>query len=85
MKADLSLEHSAFDRYFPSLTDDRDSLILGSSLRAWLQQAWRRLGAALRPLSGDEAYLAEAQNHADFERRLFELQYARHHLSPWQG
>ncbi len=30
---------------------------------------------ALNPASPEEIYLAQAQNHADLERRMFELQY----------
>ncbi len=42
-----------------------------------------RIAAALRPVDLAEAYLAQAQNHADLERRMLELQYTRDLRSNW--
>ena len=36
---------------------------------------------ALNPASPEEIYLAQAQNHADLEQRMFELQYPRDSIS----
>jgi chemotaxis regulatin CheY-phosphate phosphatase CheZ len=42
----------------------------GNDLVAVLKRLARRLQAALRPTDLDQAYLAEAQNLADLERRM---------------
>lgn len=83
MKANVAFSHASFERYFPPITQDREFLALAGRLAASVRGIWAKLVHALRPVSFEEAYLAQAQNHADLERRLFELQYCRDRLSVW--
>lgn len=83
MKADLSLRHDVFEPYFPPMTRDADMRALGHALLALAKRIWAGLATALEPVSFEEAYLAKAQNHADLERRMFDLQYGRHDLTRW--
>ena len=83
MKAKLALSHGTFERYFPPVTQDPDFLALAHSIAALARGLLHRLSQALRPVSFEEAYLAQAQNCADLERRLFELQYPNDKFSTW--
>ncbi|HUW36958.1 MAG TPA: hypothetical protein VMV91_06465 [Rhodocyclaceae bacterium] len=77
MKFDLTLHHSGIARHpgQASALSRRVSAVLGRA-KEWLFAEWH-------PLSDEEAYLAQAQNEADLERRLLVLQDPRTRQSFW--
>ena len=74
-----SLHPGCLERDFAS-TDRAFAL---DRLAAVARSACSKFFAALRPIDFDEAYLSQAQNHADLERRMRDLQYSRGHSSIW--
>ncbi len=57
-----------------------------SSTPIWpaIQRLGKRLLDAMRPTNLDEAYLAQAQNHADLERRMQNLLGPQRDQSYWR-
>ena len=83
MKANLVYTHASFDRYFPPATHGAGFLSLADRLVGLGRRVLATLKTALHQQSYEEQYLAQSQNHADLERRLFQLQYARDQLPTW--
>ena len=77
MKFDLALDHSGIARHHgqAAAPAKRVSAVLRRA-KEWLFAEWH-------PLSDEEAYLAQAQNGADLERRLMILQDPRTRQSFW--
>jgi len=73
MKANFALPHHAFEGTFSPMSGDANFSTFVRRAAAVARRAFSKLGQALRPISYEEAYLAKAQNHADLDRRLFEL------------
>lgn len=73
MKANFALPHHAFEGTFSPISGDANFSVFVGRVAALAQRAFAKLGQALRPVSYEEAFLAQSQNHADLERRLFEL------------
>lgn len=81
MKADLTLHHPGSGQHLP-LIDSLPGLgVLVGRLAAKVKPTLLRLSEALRPVSADEQYLARAQNIADLERRMLELQSRQNGVS----
>jgi len=73
MKANLALPHRAFEGTFSPIAADANFSAFVDRLVSLARLAFDRLLRVLRPVSVEDAYLAQAQNHSDLERRLFEL------------
>jgi len=81
MKANIAVPHRAFEGSFHSLNRNPDFLAFAGRIVALARLAFDKVVKALRPVSFEEHYLDQAQNHADLERRVFELYNGRREQS----
>ena len=76
MKFHLATAHGTFGSFESAGTAHRGTGLneqFGHKIWSAIQHLGQRLASALRPPDLDEAYLAQAQNHADLERRIQDL------------
>jgi len=77
MKANTSLYHGSFAQQVPFGGMTPDFRAIAGRIATQTKLVFVRLSKALRPISFEEAYLAESQNLAELERRMLELQSHR--------
>jgi hypothetical protein len=81
MTAHHALHHGATG-FFPALSGAAMGFVeFGQRVAALAPWAFKRLTKALHQDSFEDVYLAQAQNIADLERRMFELQSPDRHFS----
>ncbi|MCX7176213.1 MAG: hypothetical protein NT159_20270 [Proteobacteria bacterium] len=81
MTTQHAIHRDPFGRFLPWDNLASDFVMFGSRVAAVARRVSDRLAKALRQDSFEEVYLSQAQNIADLENRMIELQSPHNHFS----